>query len=55
MNYLGLQFAYFRKMLHGTYSEKYSNYTDALKILKLGTLNERRDKLILKYGKQCTN
>ena len=33
--------------------DKYKSYTDALKFLKLETLEERREKLILKFGKQC--
>ena len=34
--------------------EKYTNYSEALGILKLEPLNERRVWLLLKYGKQCT-
>ena len=34
--------------------EKYTDYKDALNILKLEPLYERREKLLLKYGKQCT-
>ena len=33
----------------------YQDYQDALKILKLEPLNDRREKLLLKYGKQCTS
>ena len=32
----------------------YWNYEDALKVLKLEPLHERREKLLLKFGKQCT-
>ena len=34
--------------------EKYLDYQHALKVLKLEPLYERREKLLLKYGKQCT-
>ena len=34
--------------------EKYLSYEDALDILKLEPLHERREKLLLKFGKQCT-
>ena len=33
--------------------ENYSSYTEALEILELETLHERRERLILKYGNQC--
>ena len=34
--------------------EKYETYDSALKLLKLETLYERREKLILKFGLKCT-
>ena len=43
-----------KNALRNILKEKYSSYTEALKTLKLETLNERREKLIIKYGKQCT-
>ena len=34
--------------------ERYTDYESALKLLKLETLHDRREKLILKYGLKCT-
>ena len=33
--------------------EKYSDYQNALKVIKLDSLEERREKLCLKFAKQC--
>ena len=43
-----------KNALRNILKEKYSSYKDALKLLKLETLDDRRKKLLLVYGKQCT-
>ena len=43
-----------KNALRNILQEKYINYETALGILKLETLENRRKKLLLKYGKKCT-
>ena len=35
--------------------ERYTSYEDALNVLKMETLHDRREKLILKFGLKCTH
>ena len=43
-----------KNALRNILKEKYSSYKDLLKLLNLETLDDRRKKLLLVYGKQCT-
>ena len=42
-----------KNALRNILQEKYIDYGTALETLKLETLEKRREKLLLKYGKQC--
>ena len=43
-----------KNQIRNILKEKYTNYSEALSILKLEPLNERIEWLLLKYGKKCT-
>ena len=43
-----------KNALRNILKDRYTSYLEALKMLKLETLYERREKLLLNYGKKCT-